>query len=448
MKTRRMTLAAAAGLGSLAAVGAANAEETDTSVDAVVVGAGFAGLSAARTFLEAGRSVAILEAQSRPGGRAWTEIDANGAPIDRGAQALNEDMTTMLALARRHGARLIDLRSSGRAIGLLTCADSKASANAMKRAEAALAQFYDRRRMGRFRQYASLGAAVNAFGLDDDAQRLLRSSLTELFSLPPEAVSFPHVLSIVERYRSERDDWRWRTDMGLGEIARREAATFGERLKLGQPVRAVSQSAKGVVVTAEALTVNAGVAVIAVPPTSAQNIEFDGGLSSDQVEALSAFEGGTFIKGQATYTTPFWRRKGLSGSIVDGEIEGLVVVGHGNASYGVLTLFIGGPTASSMALLSQEERRYRVLSRVALALGPEAMEGIYDDTLWMPGPWNSGGYNAYVRTNGRADAHLVLAEPFGRCAFATTEVSLRFAGFTEGACNAGRVAATRLMRAF
>jgi monoamine oxidase len=53
-------------------------------VDVCVVGAGFAGLTAALRLKQAGRSVAVLEARDRVGGRTFTELHADGTWIDRG----------------------------------------------------------------------------------------------------------------------------------------------------------------------------------------------------------------------------------------------------------------------------------------------------------------------------------------------------------------------------
>src|SRR5437879_13562337 len=53
-----------------------------------VVGAGYAGLTAARRLAAAGRSVIVLEARDRVGGRIWTHHLSDGSPIDRGGAFL------------------------------------------------------------------------------------------------------------------------------------------------------------------------------------------------------------------------------------------------------------------------------------------------------------------------------------------------------------------------
>jgi len=55
-----------------------------TTRDVVVIGAGAAGLSAARTLIGAGKTVVVIEAADRVGGRAYTESETFGVPYDHG----------------------------------------------------------------------------------------------------------------------------------------------------------------------------------------------------------------------------------------------------------------------------------------------------------------------------------------------------------------------------
>ncbi|TCZ65540.1 flavin monoamine oxidase family protein [Roseicella aquatilis] len=80
-------------------------------VEVVVIGAGAAGIAAARRLLALGRSVRVLEAGARLGGRAWTESEVLGAPFDHGASWIHvAERNPLTPLARSLGVTLRDER--------------------------------------------------------------------------------------------------------------------------------------------------------------------------------------------------------------------------------------------------------------------------------------------------------------------------------------------------
>jgi monoamine oxidase len=85
--SRRSFLAAAAATASAVTRPAAAALPAD--VDVAIVGAGAAGLAAARKIVAAGRRVVVLEATDRIGGRCFTDTRSFGVPFDRGAHWLH-----------------------------------------------------------------------------------------------------------------------------------------------------------------------------------------------------------------------------------------------------------------------------------------------------------------------------------------------------------------------
>jgi monoamine oxidase len=78
-----------------------------SEVDVAVIGAGAAGIAAARRLVEAGRvSVLVLEGRERAGGRAWT-VEGDGMPMDLGCEWLHSaDRNVLVPLAERLGFRL------------------------------------------------------------------------------------------------------------------------------------------------------------------------------------------------------------------------------------------------------------------------------------------------------------------------------------------------------
>ncbi|MFD3307025.1 flavin monoamine oxidase family protein [Streptomyces sp. NPDC058694] len=114
---RGLIIGTAAGVaaGSLAAWSAGAAQtETPTpdpggtrgaDLDVVVIGAGAAGLSAARVLADAGKRVTVIEARDRIGGRLWTHPDAMSVPIELGAQFIHEPNASTWELVRSQGLK-------------------------------------------------------------------------------------------------------------------------------------------------------------------------------------------------------------------------------------------------------------------------------------------------------------------------------------------------------
>src|SRR5687768_15322621 len=92
----------AASVAGMAVPGAARAAAVALPKDAeiVVVGAGAAGIAAARRVLAANRKVVIVEAANRIGGRCWTDTETFGVPFDRGARWLYSNANPVARLAR------------------------------------------------------------------------------------------------------------------------------------------------------------------------------------------------------------------------------------------------------------------------------------------------------------------------------------------------------------
>src|SRR5438477_1201968 len=75
----------------------------------VVVGAGAAGLAAARTLYDEGYAVTVLEARDRVGGRAFTSFDIAPHPVELGAEFIHGENVRTWELVHRYGLHTIDL---------------------------------------------------------------------------------------------------------------------------------------------------------------------------------------------------------------------------------------------------------------------------------------------------------------------------------------------------
>src|SRR5262249_37860626 len=84
-----------------------------TSTDVVVVGAGFAGLSAARALTRLGHEVVVLEGRDRVGGRSSTTTIA-GVPVDLGGTFVGPTQDAVLELADELGCRTVPTYDRGK----------------------------------------------------------------------------------------------------------------------------------------------------------------------------------------------------------------------------------------------------------------------------------------------------------------------------------------------
>src|ERR1700731_2330763 len=111
--TRRDFLSASAALALTPALGArAFAAPLPREADIVVIGAGAAGIAAARRIQAANRKVIVVEADSRPGGRCWTDSTGFDVPFDRGARWLHNPETN--PMGKMWGGRGAGGRRGGR----------------------------------------------------------------------------------------------------------------------------------------------------------------------------------------------------------------------------------------------------------------------------------------------------------------------------------------------
>src|SRR6202158_5193350 len=103
--TRRYFLSASAGIAAAPVLGTgAWGVPLPREADIVVIGAGAAGIAAARRIMEVNRKVIVVEATGQVGGRCLTDISTFGVPFDRGARWMhNPDTNPMIRLARNAG---------------------------------------------------------------------------------------------------------------------------------------------------------------------------------------------------------------------------------------------------------------------------------------------------------------------------------------------------------
>jgi len=448
-----------------------------TEADVCVVGAGFAGLTAARRLSRAGKSVAVLEARDRVGGRTWTERRAGDVALDRGGAWLAPRHAAAFGLASEVGATTYKTYVRGSHLlvadgGIRRYKGLIPKISPMAVASIALAQW----RVDRMARQVPVDAPWSARRASEwDAQTLgrwladhrIRSSVgNDLFGMAVRGlfcatdlddVSLLHLLFLVHAHGTieklfsiEGGAQENLVEGGLGGLAERVAHELGDAVHLATPVRAITQDDDSVVVESEATRVWSRFAVVTVPPALALDIAFDPPLPDDRRSLYSQAVAGVESKTVLVYDRPFWRDEGFSGQSAEPNSVSEVTIdaSPSDASYGVLASFTFGKVAETADTLLPSERRERVCAALARRFGPRAASpSDYVETQWWTQPWSRGCSMAHHGPGMLTRYGPLLRAPFGKVHWAGTETSGESHGAVDGAVRSGERAADEILQA-
>jgi monoamine oxidase len=420
--------------------------------DAVVVGAGFAGLAAAEALEAAGCRVALIEAMPRPGGRAETVRGADGTAWDAGPQFINGDMARVLGLARRFGLGLVAASMGGRAALHAPGAGQAQLRLALAEAEAFEAAVPAR--AGTLPDEASLADLVRAERLSPLGRLVAASAIAELCCAAPEEVSAAWAAAGDARYGSDRDDVEFFLREGFGGLAGRYAASLATPARFATPALGVEREGTGVAVRTPREVLRAGAAVLALPMPVAARLPLPA-LPEAARAALDGFRAGAVVKMVLRYAEPFWRYGGFSGNLRSAALPGLWLGDTSVGEGGALTALAGGPLARSLAAMAPGARQARIAAVAAEGFGAQGTgrDGAgaappvlsVDERIWVDHPALGGGYAAHLAPGVAAGAEEALTGLDGPLAFAGTDLAPVFPGFVEGALASGEAAAARVL---
>jgi monoamine oxidase len=240
----------------------------------------------------------------------------------------------------------------------------------------------------------------------------------------------------------------WRFAGGSQRIAQLAAAPL--QVLLRTPARRIVQSATGVRIESDALTVRAKRAIVAIPPTLAARIDYSPALPAARDQATQRLGQGTLTKVTAVYDTPFWRAQGLTGTSVnaDGLVSATFDDSPPSGSPGVLFGFVGGDSARAYEAMTPAAGRAAVLAELATLFGPQAgSPKAYYDTRWTNERWTRGCPVAIAGPGTLLAYGSAVRAPVGRLHWAGTETSTYWNGYMDGAVRSGERAAAEVLSA-
>lgn len=445
-------------------------------VDCVVVGAGFAGLVAARDLEAGGASVRVLEARERVGGRSAPGQVA-GLTMDVGGMWLGPTQTRITALAREMGATLYAQPLAGRGHVHVNGRPARIPGDAVEYAVPFLQRLellrlqiqLDRltKRMRLDAPWAGARAAeLDGLSVADWAARsiwtatiraLLKQVCRTLLCAEPEEVSMLFFLFYLHSGGGLEALLGMQGEGGQAQLV--QGSMHGIALGLARsltrpvhfrsPVRALVQRDESVVVRTDEGEVHAGYVILATPPGLARTLHFEPGLDAAKAGLLAGQTMGACIKAYVAYERPFWRAQGSNGLFMSDRdaFTPVVDVTPPDTELGVLVGFFDAEPARAWTGRTPEERRQEVLETLRRELGDEALRPIdYVEKDWCQDPWSEGCYGASMGP-GTLSAHgPALRPPHGRIHWAGTETATVWSGYIEGAVRSGERAAAEVLR--
>ena len=441
----------------------------------IIIGAGMAGLSAARALEKRGVAVQVLEARDRVGGRVHSKPCSFKDTLDLGGQWLSPKHSHMLALCEEFGIKTFLQFQEGKKIldfggkigtykntipalpmlslldlqnGIKKIENQAASLEWKAESPTAKQQLLDAMTVEEFKQKTfQTAAAKKAF---DVAVRAIfaaepgdLSALYFLFYLQSGG-GFMHLAEITEGAQQIR------IQGGMQQIAERLADSLTTPIYHGQVVRAIHQHEAGIIVETMDNAYDAAYVINTLPPALAGRVAYFPPLPATKDQLMQRVPMGSVIKCIFTYKKPFWREEGYSGEFICHE--GPMNMGFDDspedASFGALVGFISANQARQWTQALKSERRDACEQQLTRYFGSRAAEVVeYMELDWPAEEYSRGCYVGYMPPNVLSSLGTHLRAPSGRIFWAGTETAEKWNGYIEGAVESGLKAAADVAQA-
>jgi monoamine oxidase len=433
--------------------------------DVIVIGAGYAGLTAAHTLQQANKKILILEARDRVGGRVYTKTLADGNYIDLGGAWIGPTQDRIYALAREFDVPTFKTFDEGKSIQYFRGKVKEYKGLIPPLPIGALLSLdFGIKKLNKLSQTINLQSpwlTPNAAYWDsmtlaswiqkqmnfETARRFFKIAAEAIWAADPAEVSMLHALFYIKSAGSLEmlmniggGAQEERLMGGAQSVANKMAATFEDKIKLNSPVKAIVQDGDVVTIIGENFSYKTKKVIVAIPPTLAGRIDYQPIMPANREQLTQRLFMGSVWKTYAIYDRPFWRNNGLNG--LAASTEGYVSVTFDNSpkdgNKGIMMGFVLGNQAKAFSELTDDERKTAALDSFALFFGEKARSPIqYIDHSWATEEWSRGCYAGIMPTGAWTTVGKSLRQPIGHIHWAGTETSDVWNGYIDGAVRSG-----------
>jgi monoamine oxidase len=375
--------------------------------DVVVIGAGMAGITAARDCARAGIDVVVVEAQTRIGGRVHTARDFGEHPVEQGAEFVHTAEADTWPEIHAAGFETIECDPGS---GFELSVDGRWSPELF--GDPSLARLGDL--LQDVDSYTGPDRTVAELLADRHLEGPARALADQMLTLHP--LGDADQLSVLglrdDRVTDLERGCDWRLAAGYDALPAHLAT--GLDVRVGFTVTDVRWDRDGVAVTAgagESIRARAGVCTLPVGVLKAHTVRFEPDLPAAKWRALDGLEMGAVLKLLYRFREPFWNPE-LTMLGCDGPVRLYWTPLYGRAdAEPVLTAYVTGHRARALSAMPEAEAA-RVgladLDRLFPGRRPSALVEAWRRVDWCTNPWTRGGYS-FVRYGG-AGARAALAD--------------------------------------
>ena len=451
-----------------------SARAVDSNTDVLILGAGIAGLHAARLFQQEGFKATVLESSDRVGGRCWTAHHIPGRP-ELGAQQIGPGYGRVRANASELGVELVEPQtgalaetrqapqiavSIGGAVPTTPWAES--AQNKLRADERTLPP------MALLNRYLMQDQPLVELQdwLKPELAHLDRTSLRQILTAhgaSPEALRLIEIGVAAESldagnaldFMRKRNHANWEAKIGTyhefrdgtSALTDAMAASLKNRVQLRRVVTQIQVHAKRVRVRCQDGSIHTARAAISTIPLSVfKDIAVQGAVSPQHRDCWRSTRYNQLVQVFIRPRERFWERDGLPPVMwSDGPLEMILHIPSRTEANGVMLAYVNGQGAERLSSMSETTVRELTL-RELTRMRPAAKDAVDVTAVhsWSRYPHNKG-HIAYFAPGDIARFAAVMMQPVGALFFAGEHCSRTSTG-VEGACESAENAAVQILQ--